>query len=107
MRLTLKGTQRYWFHRGLISLIGERTSWDEQKTKDFLIKNEVIHFNDLQESDARNILERFETSGFEIQLDQAKNEIVASLAFPYEKELESLKKEFSEFSSRLDHLEKV
>lgn len=107
MKLTLKGTQHYWFHRELISLIMERTSWNAQKTKDFLGKNEFVHFKQVQETDVRHILDRLEAAGFDIQLQQIKNEIIASLGIPYEKEFESLKKEFSEISSRLDRLEKL
>lgn len=105
MKLTLRGTQRYWFHEGLVSIVGTRTGWDAEKIKSFLSQNEWVHFNNLEKRAAKEILDGLEQAGFEIQLQESKSDITASIGMSYEKELASLKEGIGTLASRLTRLE--
>ncbi|MDD5216718.1 MAG: DUF2339 domain-containing protein [Candidatus Omnitrophica bacterium] len=105
MRLVLKGTQRYWFHAGLVSLVGERTGWDETKVKKFLSSNELVFFNRIERVSAMTLLDALERMGFEVQLQETRDGLTASVAMPYEKELELLRQEIGALSSRIKTLE--
>ena len=107
MKLTIKGVQGYWFHDVLVSLLQRKTGWDEQRTKVFIARNELVHFTNTSQAEARQILDELEAGGFEIRLEQVKGDVVASVAIPYGKELDSLKRELSNISSRLERLEKL
>lgn len=107
MKLTLRGTQRYWFHEGLVSIIEAQTGWDTEKIKNFLSKNEWVHFNDLEKASAKSLLDRIEAAGFEIQLQESKSDIIAAIGMSYEGELETLKQGIGALSSRLSKLEEL
>lgn len=107
MKLTLRGAQRYWFHEGLVSIIEAQTGWDAEKIKSFLSKNEWVHFNNLEKSTAKNLLDRLEAAGFEVQLQESKSDITASIGMAFEKELETLKQGMGVLSSRLNKLEEL
>lgn len=105
MKLTLKGIQQYSLHYGLIKIIRWRTSWDDAKVKAFLEKNEFIYFNNLDQSAAINLLDDLEREGFEVQLDEVKEDIIASVRLNYESELENVRKDLLELQSRRKYLE--
>src|SRR3989338_3674190 len=105
MKLILRGTQRYWFHEGLVSIVEAETGWDAEKIKNFLSRNEWVHFNNLEKGSAKNILDKLEATGFEIQLQESKSDITASIGMAYEKELETLKQGIGVLSSRIEKLE--
>lgn len=107
MKLTIRGAQRYWFHKGLISIIAARTGWDSEKVKNFLSKNEWMHFNNLEKTAAKDILDRLEQAGFEIRLQALKSDIIAAIGMPYENELANLKEGIEALSSRLSKLEEL
>lgn len=107
MKLTVKGIQGHWFHEGLVSLIRARTNWDEYKTKEFLLNNEVVHFNGINSQEAQEILERIEAAGFEIQIQKVGGDLNATIAIPQEREFELLKKELATISFRLKNLEEL
>ncbi len=105
MRLTLKGSQQYWFHPTLIAVLRERTGWDEKQSQQFIAKSDFINFNGINPKTGKAILESLQAAGFLIQLDIVKGDYVASLAMPYHEELAAVKKQMGELSQRIAALE--
>ena len=106
-KVVLRGTNQYWFHEGLIAIIKRRTNWDEERVKEFIKKNEVVCFEDLEPSSATRLLEELESAGFEQRVEEGKGELRVILALPYETELCEIKKEFGLLSSRISKLEQM
>jgi uncharacterized membrane protein len=103
--LKLFGAKKYWAHAGLIRLVQQRSRWDEQAVKDFLIKNEVVTFNNLDSSAIADILNELENAGFSISLSKGENEIAATLTLSYQDEITLVKDELSQLSERVLVLE--
>ncbi len=107
MRLILKGVQRYWFYAELISILAKKTGSDEAKTREFLSKNSIIYFNQISRSSAVQLLDQLVGAGFEIHLEESKEDIFVTLGMTYEAELGGIRKEMNDLSSRLKRLEEI
>lgn len=105
MRLTLKGAQNYWYHAGLVSILEKKTGWDRMKAKNFAAQNQIINFNGITRESAATLLNELEAAGFEIQLEEMKQDITASIALPYGTDLAAIKKDLGELTERLTRLE--
>lgn len=103
--LTLKGTRDYWYHPGLVRLIQNRTGWGEGQAKNFLAANDQVNFNRLLKQQAAAILDELEGMGFVISLAEKKQTLTASLAIPFEKDLNAVRKQLSGLLLRVERLE--
>jgi uncharacterized membrane protein len=96
MTLTLTGTQKYWAHAALISLIQERTHWDESRIKSFLSSNPSVNFNQQTPEDIRRVLDELERAGFQLELVEKSGGITAALDIPESRVLNEIKTQLKE-----------
>lgn len=105
MKLTLNGVQKFWAHEGLVNVIQKKTGWSAPKLREFLMRNDKITFNGIDQQTALVILEEIEYAGFDLQRHPSHDSMMAILTVPRNIEIATLKRDLAALTARLEALE--